>query len=178
MQERKSWLKGMAAGLLWVVIGAFAGKDDDDARVLSLAEGQVSPSASIEASAWMAGNWIGNGFGGVAEESYLPPNGGTMIGMFRHLKDNKPSFYEFAVIVEHEGSLLYRLKHFHPDMRGWEAKDEAVDFPLVKVTDNALYFDGLTYIRTGEDSMSAYVRIGNKDGEDQIAGFDYRRVEP
>ena len=174
MQLLKNYLKAIVLTVIWINSSAYVVAEES--KVLSLSEGQSSPPASIDAAAWMAGNWAGDGLGGLAEESYLPPNGGSIIGMFRQMKDGKPSFYEFVVIAEYEGSLIFRIKHFDPDMRGWEAQDEATDFPLVKVTDDALYFDGLTYMKTGPDSMSAYVRLSGEGDEMQIAGFHYRRI--
>ncbi len=165
-----------------VVVGILAGVSlarapDIEALVLSMTEGQGSPDATIDDAAWLAGNWSGKSTDGLAEESYLQPAGGSVVGMFRQLKDGKPTFYEFLVISEHEGSLLYRIKHFNPDMHGWEKQNESIDFPLVKATENALYFDGLTYMKTGESTMSAYVRIEYGDGKTKVEGFHFRRME-
>jgi hypothetical protein len=40
-----------------------------------------------------------------------------MMGMFRLVKDGKVVFYEFLTLVEHEGSLLLKLKHDRADPR-------------------------------------------------------------
>ena len=37
-----------------------------------------------------------------------------------------------------------QLKHFGSDFKGWEEKDETVDFKLVKIEKYAVYFDGMT----------------------------------
>lgn len=162
--------------IIAMATGASLAKEpNNEALVLTLSEGQRSPTATIDAAAWLAGNWSGKSADGIAEESYLPPAGGAIIGMFRQTKDDKPIFYEFLAISEHEGSLLYRIKHFNPDLHGWEKQDESVEFPLVKITDHALYFDGLTYLKTGENTMSAYVRVGDDEGDSEVLGFHFQR---
>lgn len=52
-------------------------------------------------------------------------------------------------------------KDSNADFSGWEEKSEFVSFPLVKLTANAVYFDGLTYRRDGPDRIKVYVAIEN-----------------
>ena len=68
------------------------------------------------------------------------------------------------LIVEDKGSLSVKLKHFNADFSGWEEQDGFVSFPLVKLTADAAYFDGLTYRRDGPDRLKVYVAI--KKGEE------------
>jgi hypothetical protein len=146
-----------------------------DASVRTLAPGASSPPARIEAAAWLVGRWVGTGLGGDVEEIYAPPAGGQMMGVFRLVRDGEPDFYEFIVLAEHEGSLLLRLKHFEPDLVGWEARDESVDFPLVALDADTLWFSGLTMRRLDGERLVISVRLG--DGSDaRIARFDFRRA--
>ena len=78
-----------------------------------------SPPATLESMAWLAGRWTGEGLGGVSEEIWSPPAGGAMIGTYRLLKVGKPLFYEFLLLVEENGSLNLKLKHFNPDLTGY-----------------------------------------------------------
>src|SRR5687768_8740792 len=77
-----------------------------------------SPPATLQDMAWFTGRWTGNGLGGETEESWSAPAGGAMMGMFRLVKDGKVVFYEFLTLVEREGSLVLKLKHFNPDLTG------------------------------------------------------------
>ena len=54
------------------------------------------------------------------------------------------------VLVPEGESIVYKVKHFHPNLTGWEEKEESVDFPLVKVSHNIAYFQGLTIMRDGD----------------------------
>ena len=149
----------------------------DAQNTMSLAENQASPDASIEDVAWIAGHWRGEAFGGIAEEIWSPPMGGSLMGVFRLVKEDKVDFYEIEAISEIEETLVLRLKHFHADLRGWEEKDETVDFPLVKLEDQKAYFDGMTFDRTSDTEMDVYVVIGSDDGSAQEMKFSYRLVD-
>lgn len=66
------------------------------------------------------------------------------MGMYRLVRDGKPVFYEMMTLVEEKASLTLRLKHFNPDLTGWEAKDQTIDFPLVAVSNEIVHFDGMS----------------------------------
>lgn len=146
------------------------------AETRSATSGAVAPAAALADLAWLVGSWEGEGLGGVVLESYSPPAGGQIAGHFRLLKNGKPQFYEMLMIAEVGASLEFRVKHFNPDMTGWEEKAEVVRFPLVAVEKDVWYFDGLTLRRTGPDSTRQTVLIRQKDGTTREAGFTYRRV--
>ena len=137
------------------------------------ADGAPPPPATLADAAWLVGAWEGEGLGGWNEEVWSAPAGGAMMGVFRHVKDGAVVFYEFMTLVETDGSLELRIKHFHPDMRGWEEKDDMVRFPLVRADAGTLWFDGLTLRRNDDDTMDAWVAFGS-GGE---GAFHYRRVQ-
>jgi len=99
---------------------------------------------SIDQFSWLTGHWVGDGFGGVSEEVWSQPTEGAMIGTYRHMSDGKNNFYEFMQINEENGSIKLRLKHFNADMKGWEEKEDFVDFQFISVDKNKAIFKGLT----------------------------------
>lgn len=129
-----------------------------------------SPAASISELSWIQGSWQGEAFGGQTEEVWTAPSAGSMMGMFKLISDGEISFYELMTIVEKQGSLLLRIKHFDKDMNGWEEKDTSVEFPLVDKKSNAVYFDGLTFKKISDRQMNVYVNI-----EDEEVEFVYYR---
>lgn len=146
---------------LLAALAAMAARPDIEVR--TLAEGQASPPATVDDVSWLAGRWIGEGLGGCSEENMAPPVGGQMMGMFRQTKaDGSLWFYEFYTIAPKGDSITLRLKHFNPDLTGWEEKDGFVEFPLVAIEKGAVYFDGLTYQRSGKVLRSA-VSLGEAD---------------
>jgi hypothetical protein len=144
-------------------------------NTLKAATGASSPRARIGDLAWLAGRWTGDFMGGTAEEVFAPPQGDTMIGMFRLVKDGRIVFSELIDIVEEEGSLVLKLKHFDRELKGWEEKDVARVFPLVRRTETEAYFDSITYRRDG-DGMRFFVAVRQKNGELQEMESRHRRA--
>jgi hypothetical protein len=145
-------------------------------NTLKLPEGAARPKASLTDLAWLAGRWTGEGLGGRIEETWSTPDGGAMVGYFRLVKEDKPVFYEIMTILEIEGGLEMRLKHVNPDMTGWEEKNDFVTFRLVKQDDTGVWFDGLTFRRTGPDAMEGYLALRNRTtGAVSEEKFVYRR---
>jgi hypothetical protein len=146
-------------------------------HTLRLAPGQASPPATIADAAFLVGHWTGEGLGGTFEEVWTAPKKGVMVGMYRGLKDDAPVFQELIVIREEAGSLMVRLKHFNPDMTGWEEKAQVVTMPFVAKRDGLVHFDGMAFKVTGPDTLTCYLAIENKkDGTVREATFTYKRV--
>ena len=146
-------------------------------NTLSLDSPENTPKADIQDLSWMVGRWEGKGFGGIVEESWNPAIGGTMVGSFRLVKDEAPVFYELLVIVPEGESLAYKVKHFNPDLTGWEEKEESVSFPLIRLEKDTAYFDGLTIIRNG-DQLKHYLVFEDKNGKKQETSLTYSRQTP
>jgi hypothetical protein len=145
-------------------------------NTLKLGSGKEPPVAKIEDVSWLAGNWSGEAMGGVSEEIWSLPKGGAMMGMYRFVKKDKTIFYELMTIVEEKGSLVLRLKHFSPSLVGWEEKDKTVNFQLVSKTANAVYFEGMTYKREGDNSVTIFLATKQKDGTVSEEKFIHNRV--
>ncbi len=138
-------------------------------------DGGEPGEATLDQVAWIAGSWVGTGFGGTFEEVWTSPRVGSMVGLYKHGSDEAVNFYEIQLIVEERGTLLWKVKHFSPDFVGWEEKDGYVTFPLVEVAEDAAYFDGLTIKRDGPDQMTVWIRVSS-NGESREERLDYRRV--
>ena len=143
-------------------------------NTLQLDNDGESPKASIQSLQWLHGEWFGEGLGGTCEEIWSSARAGSMVGTFRLIKDGKQLFSEYMEIVEQEGTILLRLKHFGSDFVGWEEKDQHVTFKLVKVTGDTHYFDGLTYRRLDENTMEVFVVISSDNGSREEK-FTYHR---
>lgn len=131
--------------------------------VVHAAPGGTPPPARIDAGAWLEGDWVGSGPGGTAEEAWLAPLAGNMAAVHRGMRDGRVTFFEILTLAEAGKSLAIRLKHFGPDLRGWEPKEKTVDFDLVRAEPGALYLDGMTCRRTPE-GLESWVPVGLTDG--------------
>ena len=97
-----------------------------------LPEGAPRLAARVTDFAWLVGTWQGEGLGGAMDEVWSEPAGGSMVGYFRLVRNEKPVFYEIMTLLESEGSVEMRLKHVNPDLTGWEEKADFVSFRLVR----------------------------------------------
>ena len=121
--------------------------------------------AKIDAVAWLKGYWSGEGYGGTVESLMGPPRAGVMLCNFRHIKaDGKPGFYELCGIEEHEGTLRFVIKHFHPNWVGWEEKDHALQAKLMRISKDEVVFGNMTIRRTAKDAIEMELVIAQKDG--------------
>lgn len=140
-------------------------------------DGQPGKAALADV-AWLVGHWAGDGLGGTCEEVWVPPLAGNkeMMGMFRFVKDGKTVFTEHFVLVEDNGSLTLKLKHFDAAFNSWEEKDKHTAFQLIKTEKDAAYFGGLTFRKTA-DGMDVFVAV-KKDGKLIEAPFKFKPVKP
>ena len=146
-------------------------------NTIPLAEGMESPPANLAAVSWIDGHWIGEAFGGVVEEIWSPPMGDSMMFVFRMVKDGEVGFYEIGHIREVGGSLILQLKHFNGDLTAWEEKEETVDFKLVKLQDNKVYFDNFTFEKISDDEINVYVVVSEEKGKSTEIKFNYKRKQ-
>ena len=134
--------------------------------------------ATLDDLAWIAGTWRGTLGGGVIEEHWSAPEGDNMLGMFRYVQGGKATFYELLVIEHGDAGPVLRLKHFHPGLRGWEEKDEAVTFPMTELAGRRAVFletDGSTRLifeRHAEDTLT--IELAKTAGGSQR--FEYQRM--
>ena len=98
-----------------------------------------------------------------------------MMFVFKLVAESKVQFYEIGHIQQLNETLLLQLKHFHGTLKGWEEKDETVDFKLVKLENNRVYFDDFTLEKVNEQEINIYVVIGHDDGSKEEVKFNYKR---
>ncbi|MEO1030973.1 MAG: DUF6265 family protein [Bacteroidota bacterium] len=134
-----------------------------------------SPPATLEDISWISGYWKGQGLGGITDEFWSPPVGNSMMCTFKLVINNKVKFYELVTMVEEEGTLIKRLRHFTPKLVGWEEKDKPLEFKLVRIEDNRVYFDGFTYEKVNDNQMNIYVVLGDGKGSNKEMKFVYTK---
>lgn len=146
----------------------------------------VSPPATIDQMDWLVGQWSGEGIQGAsAHESWLPPIAGTMVGTFVQETGRSPTdtgimFTEHLYLMEEEGSLVLRLKHFNADLTGWEDREGMLSFRLLEIEPCAAYFQAVTLRCANPDApgegLVAAVRMEGDGDEVEELVFRMRRV--
>ena len=145
-------------------------------NTLQLDDPDERRAATIEDVAWLAGTWEGEAFGGTFEEVWTEPSLGTMVGSYKLMHGEEITLYEIELIAEEAGSLVLKVKHFGPEFAAWEEKKEHLSFPLVKLTDDAIYFQGFTLRRIDEDRVQAFI-VRTSGDQVSDAELTYRRVK-
>lgn len=117
--------------------------------------------ATLADLAWLQGNWSGDALGGHCEEQWSSASGGSMMGMFRLVAEQKTSLFEFLVIEQEASDLYFRFKHFGPGYVPWE-KDGPLEFKLSSSNETTWVFDSpdakqtpsrLTYTHPDKDKL-------------------------
>lgn len=143
-------------------------------NTLKFPDNGKSPKANLSQVSWIAGHWKGEAFGGIVEEIWSPPLGDSMMFSFKLVSDGKVVFYELGGIREVDDTLIFQLKHFGNDFKGWEGKDETVDAKLVKIEGDRTYFDQFTFEKISDTEINIYVVI-EENGITEEVKFNYKK---
>ncbi len=72
---------------------------------------------------------------------------------------------ELISIRQDGNSVLMQVKHFNPDLTGWEDRNSSENFPLVYMEPHRAYFDGITYILRDPQTLDVYVLLNNEEND-------------
>lgn len=131
-----------------------------------------SAKATLQDIEWLAGNWKGEAFGGTFEENWSKPTGGSMLFNFKLVAEGKVVFYELGHIVEKDNTLLYQIKHFDANLKGWEEKDKSEDFRFIKKEKNRMYFDNFTFEKVSDNEVNVYAYF--EDSKEEVV-FNFKK---
>jgi len=119
-----------------------------------------APKPRLAALSWLIGTWVEETRERRCDELWSPMVDGNMAGAFRWMAEGRPKMYEFMILEEHEAGLSLHLKHFGPDLVGWEEKDTAETFDVVSA--DSRHFACTS--RTGSPRLSiSYRRISETE---------------
>ena len=163
-------MRHFAILLIFISFNAFS------QNTMSLPKDGSSPEAELSQISWMEGHWKGEAFGGIVEEIWSPPLGGSMMFSFKLVNDGEITFYELGHIRQIDKTLAFELKHFHGDLKGWEEKDEVQRFKLVKVEGDRMYFEGFTFEKISGTEINIYALIEHDDGSTEEVRFNYKKA--
>lgn len=172
----KTYLNTLFVLILLSLTSVSNAQDSNTKNTLKLNESIIQQKATINDVKWLQGNWTGVGFGNFSQEVWAKPSAHSMMGMFQMIKNDKVVFYELFHIIEKNSSLLLEIKHFNADLTGWEEKEKKVSFPLIKIEEQKVWFDGITYLRK-DNKLFAWVAIKNKDGSVTEGEFKFSLSE-
>ena len=134
----------------------------------------IFSGATVNDLAWLAGRWVGERGQDQVEEHWSGVAGQSLMGMFRWLHEGQVRFYELLVVEPEVEGVVLRIKHFDPGLKGWEEKNEVVEFDLVQLTGQEAVF----LKRLGDEPLWMLYR---REGEDELVTYfekEGQEVEP
>jgi hypothetical protein len=144
---------------------------------LAQADSTLAP-AGVEAAGWLAGCWEAASADGQdsAEEQWMAPRGGLMVGMSRSIRGGEARGHEFLTIrTDADGLLIY-----HAEPSG----QTPTDFPARSIEAGRLEFvnpehdfpQKIVYVQMDEDFIHAVV-FAKADDADPAFLIPYRRTK-
>ena len=141
--------------------------------------------ASVDQVAWISGAWTGTLNDRTIEQHWMTPLAGSMVAMYRSIRDNKPTLYELLAIEQEGEGLVLRIKHFAPGagLVGQEAKDVSMNHTLVGIEPRKAVFEAVTptgpvrVTFTSPDAASLDIVVERqREGKPVATEFKYKRV--
>ncbi len=119
------------------------------ATFVTLAEGPPAPkapraavAASLADVAWLAGGWVVEKGETYSEEWWSAPSGDSMVGAWRLSLSGRAKLFELLTLMEEEGRVVLRIRHFDAKGVAWEEKDRPLVLPLVEKGTRRAVFEG------------------------------------
>lgn len=125
---------------------------------------------------WLEGCWQGTGFGKPVTECWMRAPDGRLTGMFQMIGDaGEQEMSEIFVLDEFDDGPAIRLKHFGPELTGWEAQDAFIVFELRETGPDFARFDGLTYRLAGDGRLIVDLVVRQGEGS-RVERLEFDRL--
>lgn len=95
-------------------------------RQAQTASAEQNPSPTLADFAWLVGRWQGDWGPRTAEQVWLAPKAGVMVGTFRLVEDDKTLVIELFTLLQKPDGIEFRFRHFTPDLITWEKSDPTI----------------------------------------------------
>jgi hypothetical protein len=156
----------------WIALSVAAGSSTRAGEEKSPAEAKISDFQ------WLSGYWISDERGGFADECWLPPEGGVMIGLHRDLNEDGEVFFEYLRVMQTVDGICY-----YATPRGYETtKYLLTQFVEEGGMTQAVFenpqhdFPRLIRYTVKADELMAQVE-GIEDGQKVLKVWTWRRAE-
>lgn len=136
--------------------------------VLTAAQTQAQPSATIEQLSWMTGNWAGQLGPNQLEENWIAAEGGSIGALMRITGGGSTNTFEVITIEESDGTLVLHIQQWDAGFVPRSAV--AQEMILEQIGDNSVKFRAVTegsmaslgYSRPDADTF--IIHVGRPDG--------------
>jgi hypothetical protein len=143
---------------------------------------QSVPSPKLSDFAWLEGRWRADWGPRVAEQVWMAPKAGMMLGDFRVIENDKALVVEVFTLVEKPGAINLYVRHFTPELVPWE-KSDATLLNLATAETKKFDFENpangrpkrATFTRLDNDTYTSRSEIVPEKGDPQIIEITYHR---
>jgi len=130
-------------------------------------------STDLDTVSWMAGCWLAKQGSAEVEEFWLPPKGGSMMGVSRTVRNSRTTGHEFLTMRLVDDRLVYTA---------YPSGQEPTDFRATTASDSLLsvrkpdhdFPQRIDYIRRSVERLSARV-FGNVEDAEPAFVLEYGR---
>lgn len=138
----------------------------------------VPAAVAINQLGWLAGHWRMEKGGRVADEHWMAPAGGVMLGMSRTIARGKVVEHEFIQIREGPGGVLFFIAQ--------PSGQKEAAFQIVSLSATAAVFENpqhdfpqrISYLLQPDGSLLAVIEGPGAEGKGRRVEFPYKRVQP
>jgi len=158
----------------WLILGALAA-----ARIAAGPAGNVA--GSVKDLDFLTGRWSGTTEGFQTDEIWSSATNGSLMGVYREMKDSKTTFFEFMTIEQELKGPVLRLRHFKPGMIALD--NEPTVFLLAVLSPDKAVFEGgnkvrpirMTFEKKSDNKMEILLEHKRDNGEWTHEVFAYTR---
>ncbi len=181
---KMSLLKNLMLSLMFGFVGAMSlsvsASSNGQYPVLTYKEGQTLAKANINEMKWLEGlwRWQGDVQGPKTGETVLLSAVHKQMGGFARGYDAKGlMFNEIITLSQVDDGLVFTVKHFSPELHGWEPQNKPIQRRLLKREDKVWYFDTVTYVQIDKDKYMLYILLPDDEGGSHVVAIPHSRIK-
>jgi hypothetical protein len=133
--------------------------------------------------AWLAGHWQGSWGPRLAQQAWMPPKAGVMLGTFQLAENDKTLVLEVFTLTEETNGIELRIRHLTPSLVAWE-KSGAIVLNLASTDSKSAVFENpmngqpkrAVFTRLDADTFVSRSEIIAEKGDMQVTEITYHRM--
>jgi Domain of unknown function (DUF6265) len=143
---------------------------------------QKVPAVKLTDFGWLEGRWRGDWGPRVAEQVWMAPKAGLMVGIFRLIEGDKPLVLELFSMVQKPDGINFYFRHFTSELVPWEKSDATV-LNLTNVDGMKIDFENPVngmpkrsiFTRIDADTYTSRSELVPETGDTQVIEITYHR---
>jgi hypothetical protein len=131
---------------------------------------------------WLVGEWRGQWGPRLAQQVWMPPQAGVMVGAFQVSENGRKMVIELYTITSTPRGVEVRVRHFTPSLTPWEKAGPTL-LNLKTIDSKSILFENADngqpkrwlMNRTAPDTLLERFEIVPEKGQEQVAEIEFHR---